>query len=407
MILTEKQLNKHTITKLLGDKIEINFKNLKATGSPGLYLKSFKNNCIESDSLKKDAKCNFEKRTNGLLLRTNFSNKLKAVAIPFDSIIEINLKKGKEKISPFPLSPMWILLKLGVSILKARYFRIWYLQEYSIDKMEVTIKTTNYHIKLITNGYLFEKHSLFFNDLTSKMKNNILDPKLPITIQDMYALMDGGSVILTCTDANLHNFEIKFHQHMLITSSHENKLPGRIYLNNTLVVERSALEKSILSMLENATFSNHTSQNLKNILIEEIAYVRSEDYISNNKIISNKREMLFGYEFDWFAIDRNDNFGVFSTAGSANAPIFVIENRKEHDKIFSQIKLPNNHSENVWEDIAKMGFYVYDWKHNEGPFIKLASPTSKVSKAFKTQLLNLRSLVQLDISFEEQTSIKL
>lgn len=165
MILTEKQLNKHTITKLLGDKIEINFKNLKATGSPGLYLKSFKNNCTESDSLKKDAKCNFEKRANGILLRTNISNKLIAVAIPFDSILEINLKRGKEKISPFTLSPMWILLKLGVSLLIARYFRIWFLQEYSIDKMEVIIKTKNYRIKFIANGYLFERHTTFFNDL--------------------------------------------------------------------------------------------------------------------------------------------------------------------------------------------------------------------------------------------------
>jgi len=162
MILTEKQLNKHTITKLLGDKIEINFKNLKATGSPGLYLKSFKNNCTESDSLKKDAKCNFEKRANGILLRTNFSNKLKAVAMPFDSILEINLKRGKEKIAPFLLSPMWILLKLGVPIPIARYFGNSRLQEYSIDQMEVTIKTTNYRIKLIANGYLFERHAAFF-----------------------------------------------------------------------------------------------------------------------------------------------------------------------------------------------------------------------------------------------------
>ena len=168
MILTEKQINKRTITKLLGDQIKLNFQKPKPIGSPGLYLKSFKNNDPESNSLKIDAKCNFEKRTKGILLRTNISNKLTAVAIPLNSILEINIKKGKEEINPHFLSPMWILLKLGVSILKARYFKIWSLQEYSIDQMELTIKTNNYRIKFIANGYLFERHTSFFKDLNSK-----------------------------------------------------------------------------------------------------------------------------------------------------------------------------------------------------------------------------------------------
>ena len=69
---------------------------------------------------------------------------------------------------------MWILLKLGVSKLYARYFK-FRLHEYAIDQMELHIETTNYKMNLIANGYLFERQLEFFENLNygNKLKTEI------------------------------------------------------------------------------------------------------------------------------------------------------------------------------------------------------------------------------------------
>ena len=167
-------MTEQAIIKQIGEPAEIDFRKAKGIGSAGFYLKSFKAKNPESENLKLDSKCNFEKRTNGLLLRANYSNKLTAIPIPKESIIGITITRGKETIDPFFLSPMWILLKLGVSKLYARYFR-FRLHEYSIDQMELNVKTTEYEMNFIANGYLFERESSFFENLNygNKLKTEI------------------------------------------------------------------------------------------------------------------------------------------------------------------------------------------------------------------------------------------
>jgi hypothetical protein len=162
-------MTEQAIIKQIGKPVEIDFRKPKAIGSTGFYLKSFKAENPESENLKLNSKCNFEKRTGGLLLRANYSNKLTLIPIPKESLIGITLTRGKESIKPFFLSPMWILLKLGVSKLYARYFR-YRLYEYSIDQMELNVKTTEYEMNFIANGYLFEKQLSFFESLNYENK---------------------------------------------------------------------------------------------------------------------------------------------------------------------------------------------------------------------------------------------
>lgn len=164
-------MTEQAIIKQIGKPAEIDFRKPKAIGSAGLYLKSFKAKNPESKNLKLDSKCNFEKRTGGLLLRANYSNKLTAIPIPKESINGITIKRGIETINPFFLSPMWILLKLGVSKLYARYFKIL-ISEYSIDQMELNLKTSEYEMDFITNGYLFERQLKFFENLNYEEKLN-------------------------------------------------------------------------------------------------------------------------------------------------------------------------------------------------------------------------------------------
>ena len=157
-------MTEQSIIKQIGKPIKVNFLKPKAIGSTGFYLKSFKVKKPETKSLKLDSKCNFERRSKGILLRANYSNKLTAIPIPNENITQITLKRGKEEFSPFFLSPMWILLKLGVSIVYARYFRLR-LSQYSIDQMELNLKTTEYEMDFIANGYLFERQLSFFENL--------------------------------------------------------------------------------------------------------------------------------------------------------------------------------------------------------------------------------------------------
>ena len=162
-------MTEQAIIKKIGKPAEIDFRKPEAIGSTGFYLKSFKAKNPNSENLKLNSKCNFEKRTGGLLLRANYSNKLTAIPIPEQNIIGITITRGKERIDPFFLSPMWILLKLGVSKLYARYFRLR-LHEYSIEQMELNVTTDEYEMEFIANGYLFERQLSFFKNLNYKNK---------------------------------------------------------------------------------------------------------------------------------------------------------------------------------------------------------------------------------------------
>lgn len=165
MIFIEQHINEREISKLIGSPITVNLNKNISIGGSGLFLKSFTNRNDLSDDIKPDSKCNFERRPNGLLIHTNFSNKRTLVAIPEEEIVSIQIKRGKEKITPCLLSPMWILLKFGVSIRYARYFRTRLIGEYWIEEMELSVSTTNYDFIFIASGYSFEEHLEFLTGL--------------------------------------------------------------------------------------------------------------------------------------------------------------------------------------------------------------------------------------------------
>ncbi|EAZ81446.1 hypothetical protein [Algoriphagus machipongonensis] len=171
MIFTDKHIDQRKIDRLLGKPISVDFKRPVAIGSPGLFLKSFIDKTGKTDSIAANSKCNFEKRENGLLLHSNINNQRTLIPIHKAEIVKVELIRGTENIEPIPLFPMWILLKMGVSVLYARYFRI-YVSEYSIDEMKLKIKTTDHDMDFIANGYLFEKQLDFFKEcnLGNKLK---------------------------------------------------------------------------------------------------------------------------------------------------------------------------------------------------------------------------------------------
>ena len=171
MILTEAQIDERKIKKVVGEPISFDFNKPKIVGSPLLYLKRFKSENESSESLKENSRCNFEIRSNGILLHTNISNKRSLLLIPKEEITYIKFVKGSEQVDPFFLSPMWILLKFGVSLRIARNFKIM-MHEYSIDEMRLTLKSVNYEIEFVSSGYLLERHLDFFkkSDYSNKIQ---------------------------------------------------------------------------------------------------------------------------------------------------------------------------------------------------------------------------------------------
>lgn len=164
MILTEKNINERTIEKVIGKPTKIEWKKRKAIGSSSFFLKSFTKKNSSTDLIKEGSKCSFKKYSNGILLMSNLSNKLTAFTIKESEIESIKLIRGKESLEPITLSPMWFFLKLGVSKLTARYFRIT-LGEYSINEMKLNIETKNQIMKFTQNGYIFESQLDFFQSL--------------------------------------------------------------------------------------------------------------------------------------------------------------------------------------------------------------------------------------------------
>ena len=164
MIFTEQNIDERKINQLVGPAIQQEWIKPKTIGGPGLFLKKFVNKSGKTEKLKLDSKCNFEKRTEGLLLHTNYSNKRILIPLPFNDILELKITRGKEEIRTFFPYPMWILLKLGVSILYARYFRFrpW---EYSIEPLEFKLSSKYYDFEFIGNGFDFERKLNFLNSL--------------------------------------------------------------------------------------------------------------------------------------------------------------------------------------------------------------------------------------------------
>ena len=71
------------------------------------------------------------------------------------------------------------------------------------------------------------------------------------------------------------------------------------------------------------------------------------------------RKDLIGLEFDWFALDKNNDIALFSSAGWGNIPDTVMQNYEEHKNI-SEFLIPNYGL--PVEVYANYGLFVYDWK---------------------------------------------
>lgn len=153
---------KKKINDLLGDQIPVSVQlNTGGAGSVLYRLKKLSVDNKYADLTDLNSRCNLEKFSKGFLLRINHRQELRFIAISFGEIDKLELIRGKENISPLFFGPMRFLLKAGVHIRYARYFRIA-LSEYSVEPMILKIVSGNQRIELDSNGYNYYSQANYF-----------------------------------------------------------------------------------------------------------------------------------------------------------------------------------------------------------------------------------------------------
>jgi len=107
------------------------------------------------------------------------------------------------------------------------------------------------------------------------MKDNFKEWKF----KELSYWMDGGSITFYYTDLNGQNNTIEVIQHVSTRYYKElSKIPGRIYVNNTLVDKWSNKEQEVIDQLT-ADIENQTTERTKKLINRKIEWIKSNQYI--------------------------------------------------------------------------------------------------------------------------------
>lgn len=115
----------------------------------------------------------------------------------------------------------------------------------------------------------------------------------------------------------------------------------------------------------------------------------------------NKRFEVEGREFDWFAIDNNGEIAMFSSAGYGLIPDSVIEHFHDYDDVALTFETPNFGTTAIWDDYAKYGIYVFDWKIYDGPYVRVAKPSKVITVELKNTIMSIKGLPRLNVEFSK------
>lgn len=107
-----------------------------------------------------------------------------------------------------------------------------------------------------------------------------------------------------------------------------------------------------------------------------------------------------GREFDWFALDKDGRIAVFCTSGKGTIPESVKLNYSEHDDISDNLETPHFGSTKVFEDLARYGLSVFDWKRNDGPYLLKSSPKAEIAEELKSRILAIKNIPVFAFGFK-------
>lgn len=103
------------------------------------------------------------------------------------------------------------------------------------------------------------------------------------------------------------------------------------------------------------------------------------------------RSALTGVEFDWFAIDSSGFLALCSSAGFGPIPDSVLAvatpTTRPDDATDDLLNVLPERGQAVpegrgpgtceeWRALARRGFFVYDWRHRQGPYERVIHPSA-------------------------------
>jgi hypothetical protein len=121
--------------------------------------------------------------------------------------------------------------------------------------------------------------------------------------------------------------------------------------------------------------------------------------------IERQLEQIQGREFDWFAIDGDGDIAMFSTAGEGFVPEEVLRHLSQHDGLSEEIPTPHTGQNEVWNDYAALGLYVFDWDLPGGPYVLQASPSKPMTREFYFKVRSISELPVYDGSFSRLSEL--
>lgn len=164
------QLDKES-RSILGQQDPVSWRRFfRSTGSCLYHLKKIQYaNSIEKVAPQENARCNFEKFPNGMLLRINDRQHFYVLPLKEDNLVEMNISRGKEKVSFFS----WTALLFFFGFPKDYLRKYWLLSGgFYHGRFTLSIKTSTELVFLDAHGGNFKSAIHYFEDsnLMSKIK---------------------------------------------------------------------------------------------------------------------------------------------------------------------------------------------------------------------------------------------
>lgn len=126
----------------------------------------------------------------------------------------------------------------------------------------------------------------------------------------------------------------------------------------------------------------------------------------------------WGIEFDWLAVDSQQQVALFTSAGYGAVPEAVLRNVPLVDDAMealeqlpttgmaTKVSVPGNGDYSDWLRAGAQGFFAYDWTIWSGPYKRLASPTIPILlKHLPAPIRKAAELVNLTLNFSHQAAI--
>lgn len=112
-----------------------------------------------------------------------------------------------------------------------------------------------------------------------------------------------------------------------------------------------------------------------------------------------------GFEFDWFATDRDGCVALFATAGSGPIPKAVLDVAEAHSAVGDSLEVTGLGTTAVWHSYSRAGLYAYDWSDVQGCYVQVAEPSAPMLANLTSAISSIPGLPNLALSFSRAAAV--